>query len=59
MMYRIQKGEIYLGFIPITVWFVQVKRETTFSHKWVNIKGYDRYDKAKRLLHILNVKEKL
>ena len=26
---------------------------------WVNIKGYDSYDKAKRLLHILNGKEKL
>ena len=59
MMYRIQKGEAYSGCIPITVWFVQVKRETTFSHKLVNIKGFDSYDKAKRLLHILNGKEKL
>lgn len=58
-MYRIQKGEIYFGCIPTTVWFVQVKQETTFSHKWVNVKGYDSYDKAKRLLHILNGKEKL
>ena len=59
MMYRIQKGEAYSGCIPITVWFVQVRRETTFSHKWVNVKGYDSYDKAKRLLNILNGKEKL
>ena len=58
-MYRIQIGEVYDGCIPKTVWFVQVKRETTFSHKWVNVKGYDSYDKAKRLLHILNGKEKL
>lgn len=58
-MYRIQKGEIYFGCIPTTVWFVQVKQETTFGHKWVNIKGYDNYDKAKRLLHVLNGKEKL
>ena len=56
-MYRIQKGEIYFGCIPTTVWFVQVRRETTFSHKWVNVKGYDSYDKAKRLLHILNGKD--
>ena len=56
-MYRIQKGEIYFGCIPTTVWFVQVKQETTFSHKWVNVKGYDSYDKAKRLLHILNGKD--
>lgn len=56
-MYRIQKGEAYSGCIPITVWFVQVKQETTFGHKWVNIKGYDSYDKAKRLLNILNGKD--
>lgn len=55
-MYRIQKGEAYSGCIPITVWFVQVKRETTFGYKWVNVKGYDSYDKAKRLLNILNGK---
>ena len=58
-MYRIPTGEAYSGCIPITVWFVQVKRETRFSHEWVNIKGYDSYDKAKRLLNILNGKEKL
>ena len=58
-MYRIQKGEAYSGCKTIKVWFVKVKRETTFSHKWVNVKGYDSYDKAKRLLHILNGKEKL
>ena len=59
MMYRIQKGEAYSGCIPITVWFGQVKRKTIFGYEWVNIKGYDSYDKAKRLLNILNGKEKL
>ena len=58
-MYRIQIGEVYDGCIPKTVWFVQVRRETRFSYEWINIKGYDSYDKAKRLLHILNGKEKL
>ena len=56
-MYRIQQGEAYSGCIPITVWFVQARRETMLGHKWINIKGYDSYDKAKRLLHILNGKE--
>ena len=58
-MYRIQQGEAYYGCIPITVWFVQVRREAMFGYKWISIKGYDSYDKAKRLLHILNGKEKL
>ena len=55
-MYRIQQGEAYSGCIPITVWFVQVRRETRFGYEWINIKGYDSYDKAKRLLNILNGK---
>ena len=59
MMYRIQQGQAWYGFTPITVWFVQVKRETRIGYEWINIKGYDSYDKAKRLLHILNGKEKL
>ena len=58
-MYRIQQGEAYSGCIPITVWFVQMKKETMFGNKWINIKGFDSYDKAKRLLNILNGKEKL
>ena len=53
-MYRIQIGEVYDGCMPKTVWFVQMKKETMFGHELVNVKGYDNYDKAKRLLHILN-----
>lgn len=52
-MYRIQKGEAYSGCIPITVWFVQVKRETRFGYEWVNIKGYDRRERAEVLLKML------
>ena len=53
MMYRIQKGEAYSGCIPITVWFVQMKKETMFRCKWVNIKGFDRRERAEELLNIL------
>ena len=60
VMYRIQKGESYSGCIPKTVWFVQKHINICCVYDgWVNIKGYDSYDKAKRLLHILNGKEKL
>ena len=59
-MYRIQKGQAYNGCIPISLWFVQEYINIHFVYSgWVNIKGYDRYDKAKRLLNILNGKEKL
>ena len=53
MMYRIQKGEAYYGCIPITVWFVQVRRETRFGYEWINIKGYDKRERAEELLNIL------
>lgn len=53
MMYRIQKGEAYSGCIPITVWFVQVKRKTMFGYKWINIKGYDKRERAEELLKML------
>lgn len=45
-MYRIQIGEVYDGCIPITVWFVQMKKETMFGDKWIKIKGFDRREKA-------------
>ena len=57
MMYRIQIGEVYDGCIPITVWFVQVRRETRFGYEWVNIKGFDRRGKAEELLNILKTKK--
>ena len=52
-MYRIKKGEAYSGCIPVTVWFVQVRRETMFGYKWINIKGYDKRERAEELLNIL------
>lgn len=59
-MYRIQIGEVYDGCIPKTVWFVQKHINICCVYDgWVNIKGYDSYDKAKKLLNILNGKEKL
>lgn len=56
MMYRIQKGEVDFGLIPITVWFVQMKQKTRFSYEWVNIKGYDKREKAEELLNMLKSK---
>ena len=56
MMYRIQIGEVYDGFIPITVWFVQMNKETMFGNKWINIKGFDRRERAEELLNMLNSK---
>ena len=57
MMYRIQKGEAYSGCIPITVWFVQKYINISFVYAgWVNIKGFDRREKAEELLNILKSK---
>ena len=53
MMYRIRKGEVDFGLIPITVWFVQVKRKTSSGYEWINIKGYDKRENAEKLLNIL------
>ena len=52
-MYRIHQGETYSGCIPVTVWFVQVRRETMFGYKWSNIKGFDKRERAEELLNIL------
>ena len=52
-MYRIQQGEAYYGCIPKTVWFVQMKKETMFGNKWINIKGFDKRKRAEELLNIL------
>ena len=56
MMYSIQIGEAYSGCTPITVWFVQMKKETMFGNKWINIKGFDRRERAEELLNMLNSK---
>ena len=56
-MYRIQIGEVYDGCIPKTVWFVQMRRKTLLGYEWINIKGYDRRNKAEKLLNILTGKE--
>ena len=53
MTYRIHKGEAYDGCIPISVWFVQMRRKTMLGYEWINIKGYDRHSKAEKLLNLL------
>ena len=56
LMYRIQQGEAYSGCIPITVWFVQVKRKTRLGYEWVNVKGFDMREMAEKLLNMLKSK---
>ena len=55
-MYRIQQEEAYSGCIPKTGWFVQMKKETMFGNKWINVKGFDRRERADELLNMLNSK---
>ena len=52
-MYRIQQVQACYGFTPITVWFVQMKKGTMFGNKWINIKGFDKRERAEELLNIL------
>lgn len=52
--YRIVKEIRYSGCIPITTYFVQVRKESRLSSEWVNVKGFDTYRKARELLYILN-----
>ena len=51
--YRIVRETKYSGCIPITTYFVQVRKESRLSYGWTNIKGFDTYKKAKELLDIL------
>ena len=47
--YRIVRETKYSGCIPITTYFVQVRKESRLSYGWTNIKGFDTYKKAKEL----------
>lgn len=51
--YRIITGQGYDGCLPITIYWVQVLEQGTFSDKWVNVKGFDTYSQAEELLEIL------
>lgn len=53
-LYRIVTLEVYNGCLPITVYMVQrLEKRTLLSDKWINVKGYDDYDKAESLLKFL------
>ena len=53
-MYRIEsRYPCYYGCIPVTRYFVQRLQEGFLFDKWVDIKGFDSYKKAKELLDIL------
>lgn len=52
--YRIKtKYPCYDGVFPITGYFVQRLEEGWLRDKWIDIKGFDRYEDAKELLKIL------
>lgn len=51
--YRIITGQCYNGCLPITVYWVQVLYKGPIYEKWVNVKGFDTYSRAKELLEIL------
>lgn len=53
MRYRIKLCEAYDGCIPVSVWFVQVKKDTMLGAEWVNVKDYEERRKAEKLLRIL------
>lgn len=59
MRYRVKSGEAYNGCIPVSVWFVQVKKDTMLGTEWVNVKGYQERRKAEKLLRILTGEIKL
>lgn len=52
--YRIITGEGYNGCMPITVYWVQKLERGVILDKWVNVKGFDKYERAKELLDLLN-----
>ena len=53
-MYRIVPlYPYYNGCIPITVYMVQKLEEGFLFDKWVNVKGFEDYKKAKQLYNIL------
>lgn len=52
--YRIIQCEGYNGCIPITIYWVQVRKDKRLSSEWVNVKGFDTYKRAKELLDVLN-----
>lgn len=54
--YRIIQGSGYNGCFPITVYWVQRRVRGGFIRvdKWINIKGFDSYQRAKELLDILS-----
>lgn len=42
------------GCIPYDGYFVQKLKEGFFVDKWVDIKGFDTYERAKELLELLD-----
>lgn len=53
--YRIEhRYPYYNGCIPIDIWVVQRLERGCFFDKWIDIKGFDTYERAKELLKLLD-----
>ncbi len=53
--YRIEhRYPYYNGCIPIDIWVVQRLKRGCFFDKWIDIKGFDTYERAKELLKLLD-----
>lgn len=52
--YRITAKWGYNGCIPIVIYWVQVCEEGFFGVKWRNVKGFDTYASAEKLLRALS-----
>lgn len=51
--YRIVSRPGYNGCIPITIYWVQVRKDGMLSEKWDDVKGFDTYERAVGLLRYL------
>lgn len=51
--YRITAKLGYNGCIPTVIYWVQVREKTFWRTKWRNIKGFDIYNRAEKLLRAL------
>ena len=47
--YRLKIGQGYKGCEPITIYWVQVRKEGLFFDSWKNVKGFESRKKLKTL----------
>lgn len=52
--YRINKRWGYIGCVPIPIFWVQKQCKSFWGLKWVDVKGFEDYDRAEELLELLS-----